>query len=247
MSAATLTLVTLPGWMHPPEALDALRWAVGQAFPDRRLRWVPLPWQTVLREGELAAQLAACTDPCLLLGWSLGALEALALAAKAPPNLEGLVLLGATARLPEDAAQVYPGVAPALLTAMRKRLRADPTGLFRDFYGLCMHPAPSTVPEGEAFLCRALAQDPRDAAAGLDLLARQDLRSVLSDIPVPVALLHGEEDAVVPVAQARFLAERLPRARLQVLPGQGHQFQAVQGAALTALLRASPPWGGRAS
>ncbi len=222
MSTATLTLVTLPGWMHPPEALDALRRALGQAFPDRRLRWVPLPWQTALRQDDLAAQFAPSTGPCLVLGWSLGALAALALAAQAPPALEGLLLLGATARLLEDAAQDYPGVAPARIAAMRRKLRADPATLFRNFFRLCTQPAEMPASHVEAFLRHALAQDPQDAAAGLEQLAKQDLRPLLPAIHVPVALLHGAADAVVPAAQARFLAQRLPRASLRILPGQGH-------------------------
>lgn len=43
-----------------------------------------------------------------------------------------------------------------------------------------------------------------------------------ADVHVPVLLLHGDEDRVVPVAHARWLAAHLPDAELRVVPGTGH-------------------------
>ncbi len=43
-------------------------------------------------------------------------------------------------------------------------------------------------------------------------------------ITAPTLVLHGDEDAVVPVENGRILAERIPGAQLQVLPGRGHLF-----------------------
>jgi pimeloyl-ACP methyl ester carboxylesterase len=41
-------------------------------------------------------------------------------------------------------------------------------------------------------------------------------------ITPPVLLWHGDQDANVPVAMARRLAERIPGARLTIYPGEGH-------------------------
>lgn len=38
----------------------------------------------------------------------------------------------------------------------------------------------------------------------------------------PVLVVHGEQDAFVPAAHARWLAEHLPSAELRVKPGEGH-------------------------
>ncbi|MGH3388238.1 MAG: alpha/beta hydrolase family protein, partial [Actinomadura sp.] len=57
-------------------------------------------------------------------------------------------------------------------------------------------------------------------------------RSVLANaerIDRPVLLLHGAEDAVIPVAGTRALAEALgDRARLIVFPGEGHGFRSPE-------------------
>ncbi|MFN3919861.1 MAG: alpha/beta fold hydrolase [Methylohalobius sp.] len=44
----------------------------------------------------------------------------------------------------------------------------------------------------------------------------------LAAIDLPVALWHGDADTVVPLTHARYLAERLPKAKLHVLPKEGH-------------------------
>ena len=41
-------------------------------------------------------------------------------------------------------------------------------------------------------------------------------------IDVPALVVHGELDRVVPVANGRLLAARMPRAELVVLPSHGH-------------------------
>jgi pimeloyl-ACP methyl ester carboxylesterase len=41
-------------------------------------------------------------------------------------------------------------------------------------------------------------------------------------IRVPVLLLHGGQDAVVPSSHAEWLARRIPGARLRISPGDGH-------------------------
>jgi pimeloyl-ACP methyl ester carboxylesterase len=49
-----------------------------------------------------------------------------------------------------------------------------------------------------------------------------DVRHVLPAVRVPTLVLHGTEDKVVPIEVARYVASRIPTARLQELPGLGH-------------------------
>lgn len=53
-------------------------------------------------------------------------------------------------------------------------------------------------------------------------MSRMDYRAGLASISVPVRVLVGTHDRLTPVARARVLAERIPGARLDVLPGFGH-------------------------
>jgi pimeloyl-ACP methyl ester carboxylesterase len=49
-----------------------------------------------------------------------------------------------------------------------------------------------------------------------------DVRDVLPTVRVPTLVLHGREDAVVPVEVGRYTADRLPSAQFVELPGVGH-------------------------
>ncbi|TMF41522.1 MAG: alpha/beta fold hydrolase, partial [Chloroflexi bacterium] len=49
-----------------------------------------------------------------------------------------------------------------------------------------------------------------------------DVRQLLPTIRVPTLMLHGAEDAIVPVEVGRYMAERIPGARLLEIPGAGH-------------------------
>ena len=43
-------------------------------------------------------------------------------------------------------------------------------------------------------------------------------------IEAPTIVLHGTEDKVVDVRNAELLAERIPGARVELVPGAGHLF-----------------------
>ncbi|HZQ03883.1 MAG TPA: adenylate/guanylate cyclase domain-containing protein [Gaiellaceae bacterium] len=49
-----------------------------------------------------------------------------------------------------------------------------------------------------------------------------DVRHVLPAVRVPTLVLHGTEDTIVPIDVARYVASRIPTARLVELPGVGH-------------------------
>ncbi|HEX6664541.1 MAG TPA: adenylate/guanylate cyclase domain-containing protein [Gaiellaceae bacterium] len=49
-----------------------------------------------------------------------------------------------------------------------------------------------------------------------------DIRDVLPTVRVPVLVMHGSEDQIVPVEVGRYTAQRLPRARFVEIPETGH-------------------------
>jgi pimeloyl-ACP methyl ester carboxylesterase len=72
----------------------------------------------------------------------------------------------------------------------------------------------------------ARARDLR-AAANHDLAGRQmtpERQAPLSRIAVPVLVIHGTSDPLLPPAHGRALAAAVPGARLQEVPGMGHGF-----------------------
>jgi acetyl esterase/lipase len=51
-----------------------------------------------------------------------------------------------------------------------------------------------------------------------------DTVSRLGQIQAPTLVMHGERDGMAPVGVAHLLAERIPDARLEIIPGAGHAF-----------------------
>jgi pimeloyl-ACP methyl ester carboxylesterase len=73
---------------------------------------------------------------------------------------------------------------------------------------------------------RRRAEDATPAAttyAQLAAVARHDTRARLHELGgIPTLVLHGAQDSLVPPEQGRLLAERIPGARLVLLPSCGH-------------------------
>ncbi|GAC1325382.1 MAG: alpha/beta fold hydrolase [Thermoleophilaceae bacterium] len=65
---------------------------------------------------------------------------------------------------------------------------------------------------------------PHSAAAHLLASIYHDTVSRLDQIQAPTLVLHGERDAMSPLANARMLAERIPDAELAIIPGAGHAY-----------------------
>jgi 3-oxoadipate enol-lactonase len=67
-----------------------------------------------------------------------------------------------------------------------------------------------------------------------DLMAmtdRVDSIPLLSSITCPTLVIVGEEDQATPPSEARLMAERIPGARLEIIPGAGHLANLEQPAA----------------
>jgi pimeloyl-ACP methyl ester carboxylesterase len=54
--------------------------------------------------------------------------------------------------------------------------------------------------------------------------------SRIAQITVPTLVIHGETDRLVPAANARLIAERIPGAKLVLIPNASHIFETDQPA-----------------
>lgn len=173
----------------------------------------------------------------VLAGWSLGAMLALATAHRHPRKVARLLLLGASPRF--VAGPDWPhGLAAETVHAFVRDFADDPQATLKRFAALqvlgdaggrnlarrlaeCFAlPADAAADSGAD--SEAKAEDIAALAVGLDVLTSADLRPWLHEIRQTCHILHGEADALMPLSAARWLADQLPDARLQQLPGVGH-------------------------
>lgn len=83
------------------------------------------------------------------------------------------------------------------------------------------------IPPGIVSFSRILARDafragPTALFLAFSRLLRDDARPLLRSLRMPVLLLWGERDPLVPLSYARQIAELVPQARLVTIPRAGH-------------------------
>jgi proline iminopeptidase len=61
----------------------------------------------------------------------------------------------------------------------------------------------------------------------LAMLASGDRRALIARITAPTLVIHGADDPLVPVAAGVDTARSIPGARLEVIPGMGHDLPAA--------------------
>jgi pimeloyl-ACP methyl ester carboxylesterase len=146
-------------------------------------------------------------------------LLALTAVSATPQTTAGLVLVSTTSKMISE--KDYPGVDRRFCRAMQIKLGREREAVLRDFFRRCLAPRKDPAVE-DLFFNRARQMDERALAAGLRHLAETDARGVLKTLRVPTRVLHGERDEIIPAASARFMAERIPGALYEEIPGEGH-------------------------
>jgi len=163
------------------------------------------------------------------LGWSLGASVVLDIAGRFPERVNSLVLLAGNPhfkKIPADAqTSAWPGVDIQLLEAFAQNLREDCQATLLRFLSLQVNGLPDVKPLLKALKSAVLECKPPDSKSlqgGLDILKQADLRAVLADLKVPVSIIAGTRDTLVPVAAGHHIQALLPSSQLNIIDKAGH-------------------------
>lgn len=157
-----------------------------------------------------------------VLGHSLGGFIAQELALGWPERVRGLILCSTTC----GGADAVP-IAPQALQVMLDR-SGDPRALFER--GIRVATAPGFMtrcPEQVEALWDYRKRGPVPPlayAAQVQAGAAHDASARLHDLTLPVLILSGDADQVVPSANVQVLKSHIPQAQPQLLPGLGHLF-----------------------
>jgi pimeloyl-ACP methyl ester carboxylesterase len=178
------------------------------------------------------ALLAEFAGPLVLVGSSMGGMLALHAHRQAPQRIAGLALLSSTARA--DTPELIRLRSEAIVEFQQGRaevvLRANAMFAF--------HPAHA---EDRERVDDYVNQILRIGAGQLiaqnrAVMARTDMRPWLADIRCPLLVACGDGDLLTPLEHSREIAQRVPHARLEVVPDAGHLMTWEQPERVNALL-----------
>ena len=190
-------------------------------------------------------------ERCILLGWSLGGIVALCIAAGIPGRRASdekhigqmpssrdpvqkpsrsvappaaLVLVCSTPRF-LAAPDWTCGMRAEALEDFAQRLEDDYAGTVQDFLALQVQGESrglNLLRQMKQALQSAPAPHPAALRAGLEILRQTDLRAQLPKIAQPALIISGALDRMTPAAAGRYLAEHLPAARFELFKKAAH-------------------------
>lgn len=227
------------GWMFHPQ-VDALR---------ERFRCVTIDWRgqgatPATRSGydmdTLTGDAVALIEslgvgPVHYVGLSMGGFVGQRIAARHAALLRSLTLLDTSA----DPEPRFSAAEDLAMAAVYPLIGVGP--LFPIVAGLMFGPVfrrdPSAAPTIAEFRTRLERCDRRGIARAVRGVAlRKPVYGELDRINVPTLVIVGADDKPTPPAKAKRIADRVPGARLEIVPDCGHSSTVEQPAAITELL-----------
>jgi pimeloyl-ACP methyl ester carboxylesterase len=198
----------------------------------------PAPGYTI---AEMADDTAALLDAlqipsAFVFGISMGGTIALNLAARHPQKVKKLALgctwAGMTVwNMPDEE------VLAAMTAPSSGDLRQD---FYNDLWYLVGPDAPSQCPERIETIASVAAENPQSETGFMgqfQACMSHDVTAALADFEMPVLVMHGDADVLIPFANGQYLAEHIPGAEFEIYHNAGHLIHVERTAAVNQRLR----------
>jgi len=195
-----VTLVDLPGHGHSgkltPFSLETITDLLAQTLPD---------------------------EPCCWLGWSLGTAVVLEMARRFPERVNRLVLVAGNPCFLQQ--NDWAGMRKDVLDSFAENLQKDTQATLTRFLAIQVMTLPNAKELAKSLKTAVLSRPMPDDIAlqgGLDILKTADLRPALVAVTVPVLVVLGKKDSLVPAALSQHLPVCQPAAQMCLLEHAAH-------------------------
>lgn len=211
-----------------PAACDSVRWAFAKNLLGR-------PVNSAYLLDDMAADTVGLMDALELprahvVGASMGGMIAQILAAKYPDRITGL-----TSIMSSSGARGLPQGRPEILWRLAQRPKSkDPETVVQHMVKtMRMIGSPHIQRSREDWaeqIRKSVARayyPPGTTRQLLAIMASGSRAKLLAQIKIPALVIHGDADPLVPVAHGEHTAKCIPGARLEIIPGMGHDLPPV--------------------
>lgn len=206
------SLLIISGWAHGIEAIQPM----GDKLSDR--------FEVQLLTGAQVLKDRTIPETDYIVTGSMGGLLAIELL---PENCKKLILISSTAKF--CASEDFPcGTPERIMKRMILQLKRNPNAVLEEFFKNVHFPRRESRQAAATRLEAMSTLEKEDLVSGLDYLLTSDVRSIIPTMEIPVLLLHGTEDRIIPCAAAEWLHAHLPDSQLKIFEQAGHALPAHQ-------------------
>ncbi len=179
---------------------------------------------------------AKIEEELIIIAWSMGAIVTLELLSYHTVPIRTCILLSATQRFCADDFYTC-GVPAQNVRALRIGLTRRPHKTLKAFFHDASYPHGTSDVMIDSMANEALTIENGLLVDGLHYLEQVDLRDTIKNIQIPIHLIHGEQDKIVPLAAGEELHKALPQCTMQVIPDVGHALPNVFSESITPSLK----------
>ncbi|WP_075594301.1 pimeloyl-ACP methyl ester esterase BioH [Pseudoalteromonas sp. PAB 2.2] len=195
---------------------------------------IPTPYTLHAAAEQLSSEL---NEGSILVGWSLGGLFALYIAAHWPDKVAKVLLVASTPFFAQH--DDWPGIKPDVLNAFKDQLvshREKTIERFLAIQAMGSESARDDIKQLKLLLNQYPAPKEQALSAGLDILQHDDLRAMFAQLTVPIVGIFGRLDALVPYRALKKMQALQPNFDYEVIDKASHApFISHKAAFITAL------------
>jgi len=157
------------------------------------------------------------------LGWSLGATVVMEIAKRYPERVNNLILLAGNPHF--TCTEQWPGMKVDLLEAFSEQLTLDAPATLLRFLSLQVAQLPDykvLLKNIKTAIMARAAPNLDTLQGGLAILKQADLRPALAAAQMPILVLLGTRDTLVPIAVGEAIKDLAPTIQIVVIDKAGH-------------------------
>lgn len=220
-------VILLHGWGMSASVFDPFRELLSHRF---EVITVDLPgygqsqWDDSLSFEDQVALIADHVPEGMLLGWSMGGLYATEMARQNPNQFNRLILMCSNPCFVCRENWAF-AVDESVFDAFSQSLEQGWRATIKHFLSLQMLGNPNARQLVRDLMIKLEWAGEPDTSAlrfGLDLLKATDTRYVLSQLEIPISMIFGRLDALVPISVAKEISEVNPKIQVESLPDAAH-------------------------